>query len=150
MKAALNLRIATPAQVLVDSEGIRSVRAMDFSGSFGILPGHADMLTVLPPSVVSWTNADDVREYCAVRGGVLTVEDGRNIRIASRHVVLGAALDDLEKIIEEARASEIEADRKARVEQVRFHAQAVRHLVHYLVPQAGKGITSGLPPKDWP
>lgn len=150
MRTSLHLRISTPVDVLVDREDIRSIRAMDSSGSFGILPQHTDMLTVLPPSVVEWTDEDGSRNYCAVRGGVLTVSEGRDVDIASRHAVLGASLEVLESIIEDARATELEADRKARVEQVRFHAQAVRHLIRYLVPQAGKGISSGLPESDWP
>lgn len=150
MTAELHLRIATPAQVLIDCDGVRSVRAMDRSGSFGILPRHTDMLTVLPPSVVSWTGTDEVRRYCAVRGGVLTVSDGRDVTIASRHAVLGTSLESLEGVIEEARENEIEADRKARVEQVRFHAQAVRHLVRHLLPQSRQGIATGLPETDWP
>ena len=35
-----------------------SVRAEDASGSFGILPGHADFLTSLAPSVVRWRRRD--------------------------------------------------------------------------------------------
>lgn len=150
MSVALQLRIATPGGVLVDSEGVRVVRAMDESGSFGILPEHADLLTVLPASVVEWTDAEGIRQYCAVRGGVLTVSEGRSVSIASRHAVSGASLEDLESVVEEAHAAETEADRRARVEQVRFHAQAVRHLVRYLLPKASEGISPGLPGKDWP
>lgn len=150
MTGVLHLRIATPATVLIDSDGVRSVRAMDESGSFGILPGHADLLTVLPASVVEWNEESGERQFCAVRGGVLTVAEGRKVTIASRHAVRGATLEDLESVVEEARAAEAEADRKARVEQVRFHAQAVRHLVRYLLPRAGKGLMPGLPEKDWP
>ncbi len=150
MTAALHLRIATPAEVVVDCDNVRSLRATDRSGSFGILPEHADLLTVLPATVVEWADMDGSRHFCAVRGGVLTVTEGCDVTVASRHAVKGAALEDLESIVEEARRSEIEADRNARVEQVRFHAQAVRHLVRYLLPQRPQGIVSGLPEKEWP
>lgn len=150
MRESLHLRIATPAEVLVDSKDVRSVRAMDESGSFGVLPGHTDLLTVLPPSVVEWTDASEVRQFCAVRGGVLTVSEGRKVSVASRSAVRGASLEELESVVEDARSSAIEADRKARVEQARLHAQAVRHLVRYLLPRAGKGMMPGLPEKDWP
>ncbi|MEZ5735147.1 MAG: hypothetical protein R3E09_04945 [Novosphingobium sp.] len=66
MRAPLHLTIATPTTLLVESEAVRSLRAMDESGSFGILPGHADLLTVLPASVVQWRE-DDTWRYCAVR-----------------------------------------------------------------------------------
>lgn len=150
MTPVLHLTIATPATVLVDSDGVRSVRAMDASGSFGILPEHTDLLTVLPASVVEWTEAGGERQFCAVRGGLLTVSEGRKVTVASRHAVRGASLEDLESVVEKARAAEAEADRRARVEQVRFHAQAVRHLVRYLLPRAGKGILPDLPEKNWP
>ena len=50
--SGLHLTIATPAAVLVDADGVASLRAEDESGAFGVLPGHADLLTVLPPSVL--------------------------------------------------------------------------------------------------
>src|SRR2546429_1741177 len=49
MSAALHLTITTPAVILVDSDDVASVRAEDASGSFGILPSHADLLTMLTP-----------------------------------------------------------------------------------------------------
>ena len=55
MTSGLHLIIATPAKLLIDVEDVRSLRAEDDSGGFGVLPGHADLLTVLPPSVVRWT-----------------------------------------------------------------------------------------------
>ncbi len=48
-------RSSTPAAILIDADDVRSLRAEDESGAFGVLPGHADLLTVLPPSVVRWT-----------------------------------------------------------------------------------------------
>lgn len=150
MRTSLHLHIATPAEVLVDDGAVRAVRAMDRSGSFGILPGHTDMLTVLPASVLEWVDASETRQFCAVRNGVLTVGEGENVTVASRHAVRGATLEELASIIEEARSAEVEADRKARVEQVRFHAQAVRHLVRYLMPRSSRGMMPGLPGKDWP
>jgi len=150
MTGSLHLRISTPVKVLVDSEGVRSVRAMDASGSFGILPGHTEMLTVVPASVVEWCEADGRRQYCAVRGGVLTVAEGRRVTVASRQAVCGRSLDELEGVVHEARQADTDADRRARVEQLRFHAQAVRHLLQYLLPGGERGIMPGLPGKDWP
>lgn len=40
MSRPMSLRILTPLAIIVD-QPVRSLRAMDASGSFGILPGHA-------------------------------------------------------------------------------------------------------------
>ena len=65
MSGGLQLIIATPAKLLADIDDVRSLRAEDDSGAFGVLPGHADLLTVLPPSVVRWTTGDGTTRYCA-------------------------------------------------------------------------------------
>src|SRR3974377_37968 len=77
MSGTLHLTVTTPAQILVESGDVVAVRAEDQSGSFGILPGHADLLTVLVPSVLRWRTADGAARFCAVRGGVFTVAYGR-------------------------------------------------------------------------
>jgi F-type H+-transporting ATPase subunit epsilon len=136
MSGALHLTVTTPGQILVDSSDIAAVRAEDESGSFGILPGHADLLTALVPSVVRWRTSDGAAHFCAVRGGVFTVSAGRNVAVACREAVLGDSLEDLEAKVRAVRAQQIEADRKARVEQVRLHALAVRQLLRYLRPTA--------------
>ena len=55
----MRLLITTPTAVIVDEQHVVAVRAEDESGSFGILNGHADYLTALTVSVVSWRHADD-------------------------------------------------------------------------------------------
>ena len=134
MSGALHLTVTTPGQILVDSGDVAAVRAEDESGSFGILPGHADLLTALVPSVVRWRTADGSTHFCAVRGGVFTVSAGHNVAVACREGVLGDSLEDLEAKVRAVRAQQTEADRKARVEQVRMHALAVRQLLRYLRP----------------
>jgi F-type H+-transporting ATPase subunit epsilon len=134
MNGTLHLTVTTPAQILVDSGDVAAVRAEDQSGSFGILPGHADLLTVLVPSVVHWRTADGAARFCAVHGGVFTVSAGRKVAVACREGVVGDSLEDLEAKVRTVRAQQLEADRKARVEQVRLHAMAVRQLVRYLRP----------------
>jgi F-type H+-transporting ATPase subunit epsilon len=134
MSGTLHLTVTTPAQILVDSGDVAAVRAEDQSGSFGILPGHADLLTVLIPSVVRWRTGDGAAHFCAVRGGVFTVSAGRTVAVACREAVHGDSLEDLEAKVRAVRAQQLEADRKARVEQVRLHALAVRQLLRYLRP----------------
>ena len=136
MNKTLHLTITTPAQILVASDNVVAIRAEDQSGSFGVLPGHADLLTALLPSVVRWRTADGAACFCAVRGGVFAVSGGRNVSVACREGVVGDSLDELQAKVRAVRAQELEADRKARVEQIRLHALAVRQLVRYLRPNA--------------
>ena len=134
MSGAIHLTVTTPGQILVDSGDVAAVRAEDQSGSFGILPGHADLLTVLVASVLRWRTADGATRFCAVHGGVFTVSAGRNVAVACREGVVGDSLENLEAKVRTVRAEQLEADRKARVEQVRLHALAVRQLLRYLRP----------------
>jgi F-type H+-transporting ATPase subunit epsilon len=144
MSRLLRLTISTPEAQVVDGAAVWSVRAMDESGSFGILPGHADLLTVLPSSLVRWRTAEGEMHLCAVRGGVLTVSEGDQVAIACREAKLGNRLDALESEIIAARESELEADRRARVAEARMHARAVRHLMRYLMHDGSGGVTEAL------
>jgi F-type H+-transporting ATPase subunit epsilon len=136
MSGTLHLTVTTPEQVLAESDDVVAVRVEDQSGSFGVLPGHADLLTALVPSVVRWRTADGAARHCAVRGGVFTVSAGRNVSVACREGVVGDSLEDLEAKVRTVRARQREANRKARVEETRLHSLAVRQLVRYLRPNA--------------
>lgn len=140
----LDLVITTPTAVVVRSAAVTHLRAEDDSGAFGILPGHADLLTALSVSVVSWREADDNAKvdengtgrerHCAVRGGVLTVSDGARIAVATREAVAGDDLAALERDVltrfRQDRAAEGEARGGAR----RLRLAAVRHILSYLRP----------------
>lgn len=139
---ALHLRITTPMSILVDDPGATSVRAEDESGGFGILPGHTDLLTVLPASVVRWRRADGTQRFCALRGGLMTVEDGTSVAIACRQGLVGDDLHALEHEVIRMRSAETDADRRARVEQMRMHANAVRQLMRYLRPGTPEAPTA--------
>ena len=132
MSGALRLTIVTPAAILIDADDVRSLRAEDESGAFGVLPGHADLLTALPPSVVRWTRDGEPPRYCALSGGVLTITGGDRVAIACRRGAIGDDLEKLEADVAAERAAEIDADRRAKVEQTQLHARAVRQLMRSL------------------
>lgn len=148
MSGALHLTIATPDAAVIDESGVRAVRASDESGSFGILPGHADLLTVLPASVVRWRDEGDATHYCAVQGGVLSLTGGNHVAIACRQARLGDQLETLETDILAARAAQDEADKQARVAQARLHARAIRQLMHYLLPAGEPSEARAIFPED--
>jgi len=130
----MRLVITTPTGVVVDDGDVNSVRAEDESGSFGILRGHADLLTALTVSVVSWRRADGRQSFCAVRRGVLTVSEGTRVAIATREAALGDDLDRLEDDVLERFRDAAEAERTARTESMQLHMRAIREIVKYLRP----------------
>ncbi len=137
MTAGLHLTISTPSSVLVELPDAISVRAEDASGGFGILPGHADFLTVLPASVVRWRDGAGEAHYCAQGGGIFTVTGGNRVLVACRQGTLGDDLSTLEAQVQAMRAAGVDADRAARVAQTRLHANAVRQLMRLLRDDSG-------------
>lgn len=131
----LRLSIATPNGVVVDEPSAASVRVRDHSGSLGVLPGHADLVSVLPPSVVHWTVAGtpdrsggSSRCSAAIAGGVVRVTGGCEVRIACREALAGDAVDELGEAVRAWRASEREADRDVHAEDSRLHAAVLRRI----------------------
>jgi len=135
----MKLLITTPLAVIVDEDGVLALRAEDASGSFGIQPGHADFLTSLAISVVSWKSNNGKRCYCAVRRGVLAVNTGHNIVVATREAVTGDNLSTLdEKVLAQFR-SDTEAERMARAGSTRLQLNAIRQIVSHLRPKGHSG-----------
>ena len=135
----MRLRIVTPLAVVIDEDGVLALRAEDASGSFGILPGHADFLTSLAISVVGWKAADGARRYCAVRRGVLTVSAGQSIDIATREAVPGDDLATLDETVLGTFRADLEMERTERVESTRLQLNAIRQIVGRLRPAGRRG-----------
>jgi F-type H+-transporting ATPase subunit epsilon len=129
----MSLQILTPLAVIVDQAAL-SLRAVDASGSFGILPGHADFLTRLALSVVTWTTPDGAAHFCAVRGGALTVRAG-NIAIATREAVRGDDLDRLDREVVSRFRTDLDDERVEHVETTRLHLNAMRQMLSRLQPK---------------
>lgn len=136
----MRLLITDPTAIVADCADVTSLRAEDESGGFGILTGHADLLTVLPVSVVSWRHADGKVGYCVVRRGVFTVQGGTRISIATREARRGDDLDALEASVLMKFRAEAEAERTARVAATRLHTEAIRRIVEALRPERQLGI----------
>lgn len=128
----MKLTVSTPLQLILDIDGVRRLRAEDATGSFGILPGHADFLTVLRPSVVVWQDGDAQLHYLAVRGGVLLVQAGRSISIATREALGGEDLQQLEVRVLAQFRREAEQERTARSDAWKLQVAAVREICRLL------------------
>jgi F-type H+-transporting ATPase subunit epsilon len=128
----MRLRIVTPLEVVVEADGVRALRANDATGSFGIMPGHAEFLTSLTLGVVSWRAGDETPRYCAVRGGVLTVTAGEEIAIATREAVAGDDLATLDQTVLARFRADTEVERAERVDSTRLQLNAIRRIVSHL------------------
>jgi F-type H+-transporting ATPase subunit epsilon len=140
----MKLSIVTPLSIVIDEDGVLAVRAEDATGSFGILPRHADFVTSLAISVVSWQSSNGMRHYCAVRRGVLSVIGGRDIVIATREAVPGDDLAILDKTVLARFHADLESERTENVESTRLRLNAIRQMMHHLRPghRAGVGVFS--------
>lgn len=128
----MKLRIITPLAVVVDEEGVVALRAEDATGSFGVMPRHAEFLTSLAVSVVGWKSKNGLQRYCAVRRGVLSVNAERDVAIATREAVLGDDLLTLDQTVLERFRSELDIERTEHVENTRLQLNAIRQIVRNL------------------
>jgi F-type H+-transporting ATPase subunit epsilon len=128
----MKLTISTPICAAVEATDVEYVRAEDTTGAFGILPGHADFITVLPTSIVTWRISNGDLHYAAVRGGVLTVVGGDTIEIATRQVIDEASLRNLRTAVAKQFEEEELAEETSRSSATRMHFAAIRQLQQYL------------------
>jgi F-type H+-transporting ATPase subunit epsilon len=128
----MNLTVTTPLAIITEANNVARLRAEDETGAFGILPGHADFLTALAVSVVSWRDQDGNDHHLAVRGGMLAVNNGEAITIATREAV---ADDDLHRLETEVLASfqrQTEEELTARTDAQRLYLAAIRQICRFL------------------
>ena len=130
----MRLRITTPLSIVVDANDVGIVSAEDASGSFGIQPHHADLLTSLAVSVVGWKDSAGARHYCAVHGGLLTVTGGQEVAITTREAIPGDDLGTLDKAILDRFGADAAAERADRIDSTKLQLRAIREIVRHLRP----------------
>ena len=128
----MRLRVATPMAVVVDAPDAVAIRAEDASGHFGILPGHIDFLTVLAPSVLTWRDEAGREHFVAVRGGILTVQEGRMVEVAAREAVADDDLAALQAAVLASMRADAQAEERERAHAARLHATFIREMTRYL------------------
>jgi F-type H+-transporting ATPase subunit epsilon len=128
----MRLVVTTPISVILDEVDVSYVRAEDETGAFGILRGHADFLTVLSVSMITFRKHDEQERYVVVRGGVLTVRDGELVEVATRQAVGEDTLRQLGEAVLEQFRDEYESEAKSRESVTRLHLAAIRQIQRYL------------------
>lgn len=139
----MRLLITTPTALVTDRDDVSHVRAEDDSGSFGILEGHADFLTVLNVSVLRWRTKTNHTYYCALRRGVMTVRGGHNVMVATRQAVLGTDIEELEGAVLARFRAASEEESIGRAESARLEMTAIRRIIRYLRPTGVSILRNG-------
>jgi len=101
MAETIKLELVTPSRKVLVGD-FESVNAVSVIGEFGVLPGHAPMLALLSPGVVTATKNGKTK-FIAVKSGVAEVEPERII-IMTEEAEEGEKIDleEAKKILEEA------------------------------------------------
>jgi F-type H+-transporting ATPase subunit epsilon len=139
----MRLSVATPLAIVAEADDVAHLRAEDETGAFGILPGHADFLTALAVSVVSWRNLAGAEHHLAVRGGMLEMRGGEAITIATREAVAGDDLRQLETDVLAAFRRRIEEERAARIDAQRLYLAAIRQICRFLKSERAPAVPGG-------
>lgn len=135
----MRLVVTTPLALVLDASDAARVQAEDTSGGFGILPGHADFLTVLPVSVLTWFDTHGAEHNVALRRAVLRVSGGQTVSVAAREAVAADALADLKgAVLDRFRTAERD-ETAVRISTERLHLATMRSLQHYLGSASGYG-----------
>ena len=152
----MRLTVTTPLSILIDVSDVSYVLAEDDTGSFGILPGHADFMTLLSISVITWRNSLDKNHFLAVRGGILKVRNGQKIEIATREAASEDELARLgDKVLKHFR-QRANIEEKTRFSSTRLQVATLMRLQRYvgegrqsfpnirppLAPDTGQSIAS--------
>jgi F-type H+-transporting ATPase subunit epsilon len=133
----MRLDITTPFATVLRTDEAVHIRAEDSSGAFGILRGHADFLTVLEVSVLTWRDGEGREHYVALRGGMLSVRDGGSVTVTTPEAVTGEDLHRLEADVISRFQRHLDEERAAHTAAQRLHLAAIRQIMRLLRPEPG-------------
>jgi F-type H+-transporting ATPase subunit epsilon len=139
----MRLAVTTPLAIVVEAHDVAHLRAEDETGAFGILPGHADFLTALSVSVVSWRDQAGNEHHLAVRGGMLEVRAGEAITVATREAIASDDLHHLETEVLTTFRRRFEEERVARTDAQRLYLAAIRQICRFLKSERAPAIPGG-------
>lgn len=89
MSGTLELTLLSPVEPDIAARHATRVTARDTSGSFTVLPGHADFVAALVPCLLEWTDATGTIHYAGVPGGILRVAGGNRVEVMARRHYTG-------------------------------------------------------------
>ncbi|MEI8393781.1 MAG: F0F1 ATP synthase subunit epsilon [Rhodospirillaceae bacterium] len=128
----MHLLVTTPAAVVIDRDDVVSVRADDYSGSFGLLPGHCEFMTALPISVLSFRDAEGKTQHVAVRGGVLNMRGGALCEVGTREAVVDDDLARLHTAVLRQMVETADREAEARTQSLKHQLRVMSQINRYL------------------
>lgn len=128
MAETVEFELVTPEKLQL-SEAVEMVVIPGGEGDFGVLPGHAPLISTVRPGVVSTYNADKVEKRIFVAGGFAEVSETTATVLAETAIpVEELSAEEAQKALDDANAkvaaAEGEAAQKA-AEADLFKAQAM-------------------------
>ena len=131
MSGTLELALLSPIEPDVDTRHATRVTARDASGSFAILPGHADFVAALVPCLLEWTDSVGTIHYVGVPGGILRT-DGARVEVLARRHYAGASPASVAAILRDDMDSARDADDTRRQVLGRLEAEIAGQLARRL------------------
>ena len=99
----LKLEIVTPEGVIFDDE-VKQVTIPGSEGEFGVLAGHAAVVSLLDAGVMVIEKADGKEVSVAINGGYVKVDEEKTLCMVDGAVALSGGDSNLAKALEEAKA----------------------------------------------
>jgi F-type H+-transporting ATPase subunit epsilon len=98
----MKLEIITPDGVIFDGD-VKQVTLPGSEGEFGVLPGHATLVSLLDTGVIVYDRADSREVAVAINSGYVKVDEGKTTCIIDGAVALSGDDTDIAKALEAAK-----------------------------------------------
>jgi len=99
----MKLEIVTPNGVIFDNK-VKQVTLPGSEGEFGVLSGHATLLSLLDTGVIVIYNEDGSEVAVAINSGYVKVEEEKTTCIVDGAVAISGDDSDIAKALEKAKA----------------------------------------------
>lgn len=101
---SIHLEIVTPVGMIFSND-VLSVVLPGSEGEFGVLPGHASLVTLLGAGVIDIQNQDDGHDMVAVDSGYVEVSENKvEVLAEGAELISGADDSAIAKSLEKAKA----------------------------------------------
>lgn len=124
LPGTMQVSLRLPTRVLFTGPA-RKLYAVAESGAFGLLPGHADHVAALVPSVLVLTEPEGGELFFGIDHGLLVKHD-HHVEVAVRRAVRGDSLEALSETVAAALHDVDEEERLARTALSRLETGIVR------------------------